>query len=135
MKRIFRPAALLLVTAGLVVGGASAVNAAPAAQHSAVSMAKLTIKVTDTGTVWGTVKVKYTVAGKSTTKSCNAASCKYNVPKGAKLHLSQTPTNTSTWPFKRWTIKAGSTTKTSVKNSITVTFSKPTVITAVYVVA
>jgi hypothetical protein len=59
----------------------------------------LTINITDSGELWGKVKVD------PIGKTCDAETCTYkNVTLGQNLTLTQTPTDTSTWPFSGWTL-------------------------------
>src|SRR5690348_16523953 len=89
-------AALILALAS----GAPGVSQAATAHMSPVSIA-----ITATGgTVWGTVIARYKMGQKSSKHACSAASCTLQVPTGVTLHLSQTPRNTATWPFKGWQI-------------------------------
>lgn len=127
MKALLLSIALFTLT----MAGVSGAHAAQLAQPSHAPMVKLTIKITDTGTLWGKVKATWK-GGKA---SCHAATCHVKVPMDAKVTLTQTPTDTSTWPFKDWTIKQGSNTKQSKAPKLHVTVKKPVTVTAVYVLA
>lgn len=126
---------IVMVAAALLLGATGNVLAAEqTARHSARTSA-LTIKITDTGTLWGAVSLTYRHAGKTVHRSCKAAACRLSVPKGSQVKLSQLATDGATWPFSKWIIRIGSSTRTSSGSSMTVKFSKPMTVTAVYVLA
>jgi hypothetical protein len=132
MQSIRRLSLPLLISAGLVLAfsapGVHATGAGAAKTH------KLTVTITDTGTLWGTVKVAYTAAGKSKTKTCAKTKCSWSLATGTKVTLTQTPTNSTTWPFKEWQVKTGST-KTNVTTSpLKLTMNAPYSVNALYVV-
>jgi hypothetical protein len=64
--------------------------------NAATTKEKLTVKITDTGTVWG----KVTITPGS--KTCSAATCHYSFKQNTKMTLKETPTNRTTWPFCHW---------------------------------
>jgi predicted lipoprotein with Yx(FWY)xxD motif len=103
---------------------------------SATLGARLTVRITATGsTVWGRVTVRYQTGGHTISRSCSAASCRFAVPAGAVVRLSQSPSNATTWPFHAWRIKAGGRTRTLMKSSPALTIRGNSTVTAVYVVA
>lgn len=134
MKALAISTALIAITALLFGGAANTLAAQHAARHS-TSVAALTMKITDTGTVWGTVTLVYRHAGATVHKSCNAAICRLSIPKGARVRISQTPTNSTTWPFQKWIVRVGNASKISTATSVTVAVSRPMTISAVYVLA
>lgn len=100
-------------------------------------MLKLTINVTNTGgTVWGTVKTSSTYHGTTSTSSCNLPSCTTQIHAGTKVHLSQTETNSATWVFQKWTLKAahGGFNKSNTSSSAVLLANDSYKIGAVYVV-
>jgi predicted lipoprotein with Yx(FWY)xxD motif len=103
---------------------------------SAAPAARLTVRITTTGaTVWGKVTVHYQSGGRAITRTCAASSCRFAVPVGARVRFSQSPTNTMTWPFESWRIRAGGRTRTLMKSAPAVTIRGNSTVTAVYVVA
>jgi len=67
------------------------------------SSGTLTVNITSTGTVWGTVHIS------PLGKTCNAAQCTYNnVPLNATETASETATDSGTWPFGGWTLNGNS---------------------------
>jgi predicted lipoprotein with Yx(FWY)xxD motif len=112
---------------------AARVNGTPLAARLAVP---LTIRVTTTGsTVWGKVSVRYTVAGHRFRRACSSSACGFAVPSGATVHLTQTATNSATWPFKEWKVALVGSHRAQLLMSTTVALKLPEggKITAVYV--
>jgi hypothetical protein len=85
--------------------------------------------------VWGTVTAAYTYKHKATSRTCSTTTCSLKIPAGVTAHLSQTATDSSTWPFESWKIASkghrSTKTATAVKVKVTGTMS----VTAVYVLA
>jgi hypothetical protein len=97
-------------------------------------LSPVTISITTTnGTTWGTVTVKYTIRHQLTRHTCSAASCTLEIPKGVKVHLSQIPTNSGSWPFKDWQITAHRRMTTVMTASLVITVTGSTTVAAVYV--
>jgi hypothetical protein len=108
--------------------------AASPSRHALAVMDPVTIKITTTGTtVWGTVKAYYTVNGARVNKSCVKTKCTIKAPQGVALHLKQTPTNSSTWPFQDWKLTSGGNTKTVAGSSTSFKVKGKSTVTAVYV--
>jgi hypothetical protein len=119
----------------LSTGAFASAPMAAARSHTA-KMDSVKITITSTGaTVWGTVTVAYTYRHAATSRTCSTATCSLQIPAGVTAHLSQTATDSSTWPFKSWKIASkghkSTRTATSVKLKITGQMS----VSAVYVVA
>lgn len=92
---ILAPFALALLTTLAACGSSS-----PATSPSAAGCT-LTVDITATGgTVWGVVTAK---AG-GQTHTLSQASQSLSVPCGSAVTLTQSPTNTATWPFASWTV-------------------------------
>jgi predicted lipoprotein with Yx(FWY)xxD motif len=106
---------------------------------SATPVERLTIHITTTGAqVWGHVTASYDVNGRLVQLSCAQAVCRFPVPLGARVSLTQSPASLSTWPFAAWKIKAvpGKASARVVKRStVSVHMNKLYTVTAVYVVA
>ncbi len=120
----------VLICSFLLAGLGSVYAARPAA-----SMDHLTVKVTKTAKVWGTVTVDYKHKGKlKMVGSCSKAKCTFKVPHMAKLVLTEKPNTPTTWPFKDWKVTNGGKTTTSKAKKLKFTISggKATV-KAVYV--
>jgi len=64
------------------------------------------INITNTGTTWGTVKIKGTYLKKPFTNTCAKQACTLSLHAGVQLTLSQTPTDETTWPFQMWEVKS-----------------------------
>lgn len=131
----------LLAAAALSAAAAAgpAAAASPRSHSNAparTTMSAVTISITQTGgTVWGKVTATYTYKHHRSSRSCGAASCTFHIPRGVTMHLSQVATNSSTWPFKDWTVITGHKTKTMMGQSATVKVTGALSITAVYVVS
>jgi predicted lipoprotein with Yx(FWY)xxD motif len=68
---------------------------------AATAVERLAIRITTTGsTVWGRVIVRYTQNNKVVQQTCARSSCLLHIPYGAQVHLVQSPTDASSWPFK-----------------------------------
>ncbi|HZU13393.1 MAG TPA: hypothetical protein VFB58_11185 [Chloroflexota bacterium] len=133
-RRLVAPFLSLLLL--LPLGSSSLAASSPANVRShAGRMAAVTISITTTGTVWGKVTSKYTVKGRTTTRSCATATCTLRVPRGATLHLSQSPIDSSTWPFKDWKVTVNHRTSTMMGSAISVKVSGIVRVKAIYVVA
>jgi predicted lipoprotein with Yx(FWY)xxD motif len=106
-------------------------------QVSRATMERLVIKITTTaGTVWGKVRVRYMYNHTRVHHVCSQQKCTFHVPYGVIVHLSQTPTDASTWPFKKWQIKElGMSTKSKTVTTSTTSLKMDAnyVVTAVYV--
>lgn len=113
---------------------AAQVNATPLA---ATPARRLTIHITTTGgTVWGKVTVRYSFRHHVKRHSCARASCTFAIPSGFTLHLSQSPTNSSTWPFSRWLMhQSGSRTRPLKGRAPSFKFTRNSTLTAVYVLS
>ncbi|HEV3310369.1 MAG TPA: hypothetical protein VG815_07615 [Chloroflexota bacterium] len=94
MKSIRRAAVVLLAVSSLFAG----MTAVSFAAQNHATKEKLSIKITDTGTLWG--KVSVSPGG----KTCKSASCSFQITKGASVTLKETPNNSTTWPFSGWTL-------------------------------
>lgn len=93
------------------------------------------ISITTSGaTVWGTIKLHYKYHHKKFHASCSKSTCKVKVHAGSKVHLSQTPTDSGTWPFSGWSVKAKDTSfhRTSTSSTIKVKSNDSYHITATY---
>lgn len=128
----------LITSIGLIALSTSALAFTPAAaaQSRAAKMDAVKISITSTGgTVWGTVTAAYTYKHAATTRTCSAATCSLRIPAGVTARLSQTATDSSTWPFKSWKIASkghkSTRTATTVKFKVTGKVS----VTAIYVLA
>jgi hypothetical protein len=125
MKRV------LLLCASVVLLFATVGPAAAA--PSRVSMNHLTIAITTTGgTVWGKVTGTYTSNHKMVHKTCAHQKCTFQIPHGVMVHLKQTPTHPTTWPFKDWLVKT-SKTATKMGAAVNVAIMGSVTVTAVYV--
>lgn len=123
----------LVASAALLVSGSVG---ALAASSSAPHMDTVKLHITSTsGTVWGTVNATYTFHQATTHHSCNAASCTLHIPQGVTAHLTQTATDTSTWPFQAWHVTVKGHTRTMTAASVKVKVTGKTSITAVYVLS
>jgi plastocyanin len=116
------------------------VSAAPTVtgRHAAARMDPVTITITITstsGTVWGSVTAAYTYKNAKTTKTCSTSSCALRIPQGVTARLSQTPTDSSTWPFQSWTVNSKGHTRTKTNASIKLKVTGKTTVSAVYVLA
>ena len=104
---------------------------------SATPVERLTIHITATGaSVWGHVTASYDLNGKLVQRSCAQSACRLAVPFGARVSLTQSPTNLSTWPFAAWKIKTvpGKASARVVKRPTTsLHMTKVYTVTAVYV--
>ena len=135
VRSLLPPLLSVLLFLGLS-GGALASTPQLTAHRSSMRTDPVKISITTTGaTVWGTVAAKYTSQGRTTRRTCSAASCTLRVPRGVTLHLSQTATNASTWPFKDWQVMANQRTQTKMGSSIALKVRGNISVTAVYVVA
>jgi hypothetical protein len=127
--RTMQRASLFCASAVLLFATVSPAAAAP----SRASMNHLTIAITTTGgTVWGKVTATYTSNHKTVHKTCAHQKCTYQVPHGVMVHFKQTPTNTTTWPFKDWLVKT-SHTATKMGAAVNVKMQGNLTVTAVYV--
>ncbi len=123
----------LIASAALLASGGSGALAAPS---RAPHMDTVKVHITSTsGTVWGMVSASYTYRHATTRRSCAAASCTLHIPQGATAHLSQTATDTSTWPFQAWHVTVNGHTRTMTANSVKVKVTGKASITAVYVLS
>jgi hypothetical protein len=115
--------------------GALAASSRLAVQrHADVRMSPVTISITTTnGTTWGAVTTRYTFRHQMTRRTCSAASCTLQVPKGVMVHLSQVPTTSGSWPFKDWQISTHHRTTTVMTTSLAVKVTGSMTVTAVYV--
>jgi len=130
MIRYRRLSLLVIAATSLGILGAGTALAAPQhgrARTAATKYGTLTINITDTGgTVWGTVSAK------PLKKSCDKSKCTFTKIKiGTKITLTETPTDSSTWPFNGWTLN-----KKGAGSATTLTFkmAKTDNVTATYVV-
>jgi hypothetical protein len=99
-------------------------------------MLPVKIDITATGgTVWGKVKAQYRFQSQTFHKSCDSARCTLRIPQGVTVHLSQSATDSSTWPFKKWQVREHNKTKTMTSGSISLKAVGNVTVTAVYVVA
>lgn len=131
-----RLAAPVLLAAGFAAALATPIHAQGSASALHAKTDRVVVKITDTGTLWGIVKATYKAHGKSVTKTCSKATCSWKIPAGTKIKLSETPTNSQTWPFKDWKIaKKGSHAKTVTKTSTTFKVKGNYAVNVVYVVA
>jgi hypothetical protein len=126
-----------LVASLMLFGGAAGALASTPAAHAHVSKDKLVINITTTGgTVWGTVTAKYKSGSSTKTKTCAKTKCTWNLAINTKVKLSQAPTDSTTWPFKNWTVVKGRSTKTMTKATPTVKLTALKVsVTALYILA
>lgn len=123
----------LIASAALLATGSVGALAAPS---SAPHMDTVKVNITSTsGTVWGKVNASYTYRHATTQRSCAAANCTLHIPQGVTAHLSQTATDTSTWPFQAWHVTVKGHTRTMTANSVKVKVTGKTSITAVYVLS
>jgi Secreted repeat of unknown function len=92
------------------------------------------LSITNTGVQWGTVTIKGTYRGTKISKSCSNPSCSYKLHAGVTFHLTQTPYQSSTWPFTGWTIKSadGGVNKSPTASTVTVKSNDDYTITATY---
>jgi hypothetical protein len=138
MRTLRRLSLPLLVSAGLAFGySAAGVHASGAASkpHAAPGF-KLVVTITDTGTLWGKVKASYASGGKTVTKTCAKPKCTWTIFASTTVKLTQTPTNSKTWPFKEWQVKkAGASTRAVTKGTLTVAVNGNYSVNALYVVA
>jgi hypothetical protein len=81
------------------------------------------------------VSVRYTVADHRFRSACAASTCSFTVPAGITLHLTQTPTNSATWPFKEWkvTLAGSHRAQLLMSNTVALKLERSGKITAVYV--
>ena len=87
-------------------GGAWFAATANSVQLAATVAERLTIGITTTGgTVWGKVLARYSFNQRQVVQVCSKRTCAFPVPHGVRVHLSQTPTDAMSWPFKNWEIK------------------------------
>jgi len=132
MNRLLQRPILAVLAASLSLTVAGTTRAAPVR----VPRSAITIYITQTsGTVWGTVTAAYTFKQRAYHRSLTAAKSTLTVPNGVKLHLSQTPTNASSWPFKKWTVTHNHKTNVVMSSSTTVKVAGKMSITAVYVLS
>src|SRR5579884_254010 len=95
------------------------------------------ISITTTGgTTWGAVRFHYKFGGKTYRRACSKVSCAFAVPAGLAVHLRETPTDSTTWPFAGWTIKTAYTnqSQSSSKVKVLTRSNDGRTITATYVV-
>jgi hypothetical protein len=140
MKLIQGRSVTVLVSAAVLLIGAGGVLAPPpqlaAARSVHSKMDRLRVSITTTsGTVWGNVTASYSYRHKSIKRSCTATKCQLQIPNGAKMHLTQVPTDATTWPFKAWQIRSSKGTRTLTTRSIKVKMTGTLAITAVYVLS
>jgi hypothetical protein len=106
-----------------------------AASAHATNTLAVKIAATPTSpTIWGSVKVTYKSGGHvHTVGTCPKAGCTFHPPTKMKLSLVETPRNSTTWPFKNWKVKTGTSTKTYTSKTISLSImgAKATV-TATY---
>jgi hypothetical protein len=115
-------------------GALAASPALPSHASAAARTSSVTISITSTsGYTWGTVTARYAVGHRTTSHTCSSARCVLRVPQGATVHLSQVPTNSSTWPFKDWQISARNHTRLVMSPSVAIKVSGKTLVTAVYI--
>lgn len=112
---------------------AANVNLTPLAAKPAV---RLAIHITATGgTVWGKVRIRYIFRHRHVQRLCSKVACNLAVPAGVKIHLTQSPTDSSTWPFKQWKLHAaGSRTRVLKAAAPTFKITRNSTVIAVYVV-
>jgi predicted lipoprotein with Yx(FWY)xxD motif len=109
---------------------AARVDNTPLATH-------LTVHITSTGKkVWGRVTVQFSLKGKKHKATCSKATCQLTLPARITARLSEKATNSKTWPFGDWKIRAG-TAKARVLHTASpkVSGDQPIVVTAVYKLA
>src|SRR5579862_585676 len=114
------------LTALLLVGGGTtfASHQPRTNARHATSYGKLTVNITlASGTVWGSVSIS------PLKKTCKVARCTFKVKQGAKLKLTQTPVDQTTWPWGGWTLnkKNG-----GFANTLKFKMGKSATVTAVY---
>jgi hypothetical protein len=91
----------------MAFGGTWHVAQAESVPLAATAVERLVIHITATsGTVWGNVTVRYTYNHQPVQRLCGGTSCQFLVPYGVTVHLSQSPTSASTWPFQQWRIRS-----------------------------
>ena len=100
-------------------------------------MVTFKINITNTGTTWGTVAIKGKYNGKSFSKSCGNQTCSYVFHAGVTLSLTQTATDSSSWPFQKWVVTSadGGVNKSSTASSIKVESNDSYTVDADYVLA
>ena len=102
--------AVVAALALALLAAAPAGAAGSPAKAAKTTYGTLAINITKTGnTVWGKVSVK------PLKKTCSAATCTYkHIKVGTAIILTETPTNSTTWPFDHWALngtnKGGATT-------------------------
>jgi predicted lipoprotein with Yx(FWY)xxD motif/plastocyanin len=110
---------------------AAQVNNTPLAARPATL---LTVHITKAaGTVWGTVSLRYSLAGKHFSATCSHGTCRLFVPQRATIHLTQKPTNAQTWPFQAWKVRAsGGHTRVLKGQRLNVSMKHPMIVHATY---
>jgi predicted lipoprotein with Yx(FWY)xxD motif len=105
-------------------GGAWFAATASSVQLAATVAERLTIGITTTGgTVWGKVVARYSYDQQQVVQVCSKRTCSFPVPHGVRVHLSQTPTDAMSWPFKNWELKGLRTTaRTQVVTTASTSF-------------
>lgn len=94
----------------------------------------LAVHITTTAAVWGSVQVRYTMAGATKTAgTCTSTSCSYHVPAGATVQVSQTPTSSATWPFQNWTLTNAGHTSHPTGNPVSFKMSGNASVSATYI--
>lgn len=115
MSRFHRAVFSVLAVAVLVVATAATSFAAPSHSKSQATKLQLTIHITKaSGIVWGKV------TNNVNSKVCSKTTCTYKIAKGKKVKLTETPKDSTTWPFKDWKLngkKKGSSATLSFKMS------------------
>lgn len=113
---------IAFLTSIVALSGAAVTQAQTGSpRHDGASTGTLTVNITRTGgTVWGRVKIK------PLGKTCNKTTCLFKKVKlGTKLTLTETPTNSASWPFSHWTVNkraagTGTTLKVKMSKNLTV---------------
>ena len=120
----------LLLLAGC--GGSSYGSSPPHGSNTA----HLSLTITTTSMTWGTVQVSYLKSGTSKNlRSCSSSSCSYTLPQGSEVTLSQSPASASTWPFKGWSVRNGSTSATMMGATVRLHVNRAASVEVEYVLA
>jgi predicted lipoprotein with Yx(FWY)xxD motif len=89
---------------------------------AATPVERLVVHITTSGsTVWGVVTIHYSSHHKTAHLTCALATCRLAIPLGAMVHLTQSPTSATTWPFQRWQIKRVSPASKTIRVSTSAT--------------
>lgn len=100
---------------------------------SATLASRMTLHITtDQGKVWGTVAVRYLIAGHQVQQACSSATCHLGVPLGVVLHIVQTPADAASRPFREWKVKTAGHVRTRFHSTLRLTIHGASTITTVY---